>query len=541
MYKSIQIVFVLISFFLISCSKQKKENKKVIVVHARGISYPEMQEYLDTTKSDLFFSRKKENIKKLAPITNAVTISNIASFETGTSPDKHGIVGHFYVKKENETLKLVSGFSQPFETETFWEKVDLKGKKVLNIGTLTLHGKYKTHKNVDALSQGSQIGQPLILELTQVSNKNNESIVKYASPKGSFKISELQNLMVYKINDSKLIFDTDYNFENGFIEELTIGNWFELENGVISKWINQSSNSIQIYIRPQYQNKGYPEEFVKSVNESIGNPTGWPNIGFYTSQKTDKKTLLEEIYSELNHIMKVFTSTSQKKEYDLIMIDYPLMDRIGHSFLNLRKSSKEIQLEYKRAFKQMDKDFNSIEAFAKKNNYNLIITSGHGFSPIHTSIDINNFLTSNSINTNSNSKDWEAIGIPGKVSAHIYINQNMNDIDKEKVLKKTEVAFKNLQYKNQFVVDETFRKKELNSIELSHKNSGDLFVLLKPGYVFENHNKQNIFWGEPKFRGDHGYSLKHNESYGIVISDLNRDSYKSTDLAKIIEETLLKD
>ncbi|OSY87230.1 hypothetical protein WH52_12260 [Tenacibaculum holothuriorum] len=524
----------------VSCTQPKKENRKVIVVHARGISYPEMQEYLTATKSDLFFKRNEKNITKLTPITNAVTISNIASFETGESPSEHGIVGHLYVKKENEKLSLVSGFSQPFETETFWEKADLKGKKVLNIGSLTLHGKYITHKNVDALSQGTQIGKPIILELKQISSNDN-SLVKYRNSNDEFKIPELQNLVVYKTKDSQLIFDNDYNFDNGFVKEATLGNWFELDNNLKGKWLNKSSDSIQIYVRPQYKNKGYPKEFIQSINENIGNPTGWPNIGYYTSKKIDSKTLLEEIYSELNHIMKVFTSTSQKKEYDLIMIDYPLMDRIGHSFLGLKKSSKEIQLEYKNAFSQMDKDFNTIEAFAKKNNYDLIITSGHGFSPIHTSIDINKFLTKNSVNTNFNSKDWEAIGIPAKVSSHIYINDNLSIENKQKTLKKIEDAFSYLKYKDELVVDEIYRREDLNKIGLDHKNSGDLFVLLNPGYLFENNSNEKTFWGVPKFRGDHGYSLKHKESYGIFISKIKCHDCHSIDISKTIEKRLFTD
>ena len=99
---------------------------------------------------------RQDKLYKLIPITNAVTISNIASFETGSLPSAHGIVGHNFGQTVDEKLRPASGFSLRFEEETFWEKADLSGKKVLKLGALVLHGKYETHKNVDCIAQVQQ-------------------------------------------------------------------------------------------------------------------------------------------------------------------------------------------------------------------------------------------------------------------------------------------------------------------------------------------------------------------------------------------------
>lgn len=150
---------LLISFMFFSCSSNKTKNhNRVIVVHARGVTHPDIMQFLNLSDSGTFFKENasKKRIKKLQPIINAVTISNIASFETGVAPSEHGIIGHSFAKKVNDTLRVVSGFSQRFEKETFWEKADKQGYKVLKIGDLTLHGKYTTHTNVDCLGQGSQ-------------------------------------------------------------------------------------------------------------------------------------------------------------------------------------------------------------------------------------------------------------------------------------------------------------------------------------------------------------------------------------------------
>ena len=90
--------------------------------------------------------------------------------------------------------------------------------------------------------------------------------------------------------------------------------------------------------------------------------------------------------------MDVFNYAANESEYDLILIDYPLLDRYGHAFLQLTKVAEKskIQLKFQRhfesAFNRMNTDFAQIQEFAKQNHYELIIASGHGFSPIHTAI-----------------------------------------------------------------------------------------------------------------------------------------------------------
>lgn len=533
------LTLVLLTVSLTSCvnSSLRNDVQKVIVVHARGISYPEMQEYLTTTSSDLFFKAKQKEglINRITPITNAVTITNIASYETGNLPNGHGIIGHLYAKKDGETLKLANGFTQAFETPTFWEKADLSEKKVLNVGTLTLHGKYRTHKNVDALSQGRQIGKPQLTRIFPDDTVKSELVTAY---KASSQDSITKGYKLYKTNASSHLFlDDDYDPENGLIKKIAIGKWFQHDN-LHAKLFRSSEDALRLYIRPSYVNNGYPDEFVNNISDNIAPPKGWPNIAFHTSGLIDQETLLEEIYNEIYHLMDVFSFSSTRKDYDLMMLDYPLMDRIGHAFLALKQNSKEIKDIYKKAFKQMDQDLHTIEAYAKRYGYKLIVTSSHGFSPIHTSVDINKFLTASGVQTDTSNNNWEAIGIPGKVSAHVYLNKDLENTKKQEALEKIKKAFSELKYVSDLVVDKTYSKADLPDIGLDHANAGDVFVMLNPGFVFENNTNKTDFFGTPKFRGDHGYSLSHEDSYAVLISDMVCKSCNATDVARMIEKIL---
>ncbi|MEO1050603.1 MAG: alkaline phosphatase family protein, partial [Bacteroidota bacterium] len=212
-----------------------------------------------------------------------------------------------------------------------------------------------------------------------------------------------------------------------------------------------------------------------------------------------------------------------------------------HALLALKDSSKQVQTFYAEAFRRMNDDFEKIRAFAGQNDYELIITSGHGFSPIHTSINIENLLIEQGIDLHDNGSKRTIKGIPGKVSAHLYINDQLTAVEHSEIVKKLEEAFNNLEdpKSGERVVENIFQKQGLEEIGLAHPNAGDLFIQLKPGYVFHHGgaDDQGIF-GIPLFKGDHGYSLKHEDSYGIFIADVPCDPCTTTSVAKVIEGIL---
>jgi len=539
---------------LCSCKKAtNKNNSKLLVVHARGISYPQMMNYLENTESNLYFKQMQHQglLKQLNPITNAVTISNIASYETGKIPREHGVIGHVFAENNKDGITGISGFSKRFDVETFWEKADLEDKKVLKLGDLTLHGKYQDHNNVDAISQGKKISSTQFLKLKPELDKELK-ITKLVSLDGtnSFSlhsgIADTINFYSESIdNTDSLIVDNDFNHSNGYLTELKLGNWSELivlnqENKPLSfkiKWIAQSSKASEIYIRPAFENKGYPESFINQITNDVGVVTGWPNISMYTSGQIDSDTLFEEIKFEVEYLMDAFEKASQYEKYDLIMLDYPIMDRIGHSYLNQINNPK-IEDLYQQAFLKMDNDFSQLQKFAKQNGFELMITSGHGFSPVHTSVGLNEILQNSGIKINTQSNDWHAISVGSKVSAQIYLNKNLEPKAHSQLIVKIKTILEQLKSPSsgEYIIEAVYNKQQQELNQLKHKNFGDLFLLFKPGYVIDNTLQKDF--GTPVFNGDHGYSLRHKDSYGIIITQEECDPCSSTSVAKIIEKKL---
>ncbi len=245
--------------------------------------------------------------------------------------------------------------------------------------------------------------------------------------------------------------------------------------------------------------------------------------------------------------MDVFQYASGKKDYDLIVVDYPLMDRYGHSFQRLLEDGdhsdvqQRFQQHFRAAYNRMDTDFTTLLQFAERQGYQLLIASGHGFSPIHTSINLNKLITEQGINATSDSIAWEARGFPGKVSGHIYLNPSLNKEEKKEIGDRLVKLFETLKDPGSgaSVVEKVYTKQTLPDIGMNHPRAGDLFVLLRSGYVFQRafFSDQPVF-DVPVFKGDHGYSLAHKSSFGVFIGQEVCNQCATTDIANIVLESL---
>jgi predicted AlkP superfamily phosphohydrolase/phosphomutase len=509
------ILLVLVLVTLFSCNDFEGEKNKVLVVHVRGVSYEQLILYLNKSESGFLKDAESNgHLNPLEPITNAVTISNIASFETGALPSAHGIIGHQYAKSDT-SLQLVSGFSQPFEVPSFWELADLAGKRVLNVGALTLHGKYEQHSNVDTWAQGNIVASGSQIEL----KVNPYKYFSYQAVNGKTNL----NFYAYNLESDSLIVDSDSIKENGYHGVLSPNDWIEISQmdegtpgATRIKWVATNGDTIRLYQRATFKSRGYPESFIEKMDRTIGPSKGWPNIASYTSGQLTIETLLEEIDEEIEHVMEGFRAATSTKDYDLIVLDYPLMDRYGHLTYPSKKNPSISSLQLmSEAYDLMFTHLDDLKTFASTNGYNLIIASGHGFTDIDTAVNINSWLLEYGINSDVRSSDWNAIGVPGKVSAHIYLNPEIPVEDSGEILDLIQFMASNEEF-----VDEVYLSDELKEIGLDHKHAGDVFVLLKPGFVFSNNLSSGVAIVEkPVFQGDHGYSPKYATSKGFIYSN----------------------
>lgn len=497
----------------------------------------------------------------LKPIENAVTVTNLASFETGTFPNKHGIIGHTFGSDENSYSEPISGFAKLFEEETIWETAGKSGLQVLRIGSLIVHGNkaQEQQQNVDCVAQGEALDHARKFSLIPDSevkstedtdfeftrallNTATDPYSEYLSINNNYKLYTYQidtlrdNLESYH----SLLLDDNENLHDGYLSRLNEGDWQEIIIGQsnafniavrlkLLKWDRQTQE-IDLFVRSPFINRGYPRDFVENIERNFGACKGWPSLSNYFAGEIDEQTLLEEIKLEVDYVKDILLYAVKHANYDLILMDYPLLDRYGHIFTltNLLQKGYSVENRHKYrqhildAYRRLDNDLEEISRLARKKNYDIIIASGHGFFPIHTSININRLLEVQGFSVLlSQNEDWEIKAFPGKVSAHVYLNKKIAGTGAQDSLRnRAKHLFENLRDpKNQEIaVDKVYTNEDLGSIGLNHRNSGDLWVLLKPGYVFQPQviSERPIF-DSPLFLGDHGYSSRYPESIGVII------------------------
>lgn len=488
------------------------DTEKLIVVHVRGGSYELLSRYAEG-RGDDFLRQQNANgmLRPLLPVENAVTISNIAAFETGTLPSSHGVVGHTFGTLENDFAAPQSGFSVPFESETYWEAAARAGKQILSIGALIGHGQKQAPANVDIITQGQQFYSAELVEVN-----------KGAGP---------HTIILH--DDFGLTYEAENNLlrvsvTGGQRAVLRPGGWFTFNDGVTEEGLNrvrrlQWLEDGRLYVRPAFAHKGGSKSFLRSFDASVGSATGWPNIPYFAAGLLPAETIIDETSAELDLIMRMFEAARDDKAYDLIMLDYPIMDRFGHAFQAFLQSQEPaIKSQYEAVFdiahKRLSRDLEAIQIYAQQFGYKLIIASGHGFSPVSQAINLNRLLEENGIPSN---KNWVVRGFPGKVAAHIYADPTLHPEDQQKWLERAADLFKTLRHPetHTLLTDYVLPRSALGSIGLDHSRAGDLFVMLKPGSVFQaQFRSDRPLFDSPVFKGDHGYSAKWQESLGFVIS-----------------------
>lgn len=506
-----------------SVSSAVTATDKLIVVHVRGGAFEQIRAFAEQGGEGFLAGQLESGaLRPLTPIDNAVTISNIASFETGTLQSTHGIVGHTFGAADNGFAAPLSGFSVPFDAEAYWEAAARVGKRVLSIGALIGHGSALAPDSIDLLMQGQQFFGPGVLDVPESSGTHKITL------------SDGLTLTLARRGNSLQVIMPD-----GTDIALEPGDWFSFDQGRTEQGLKRTRrmqwlDDGRLYVRPAYAHRG-AVVFLQAMDAAVGGSAGWPNIPMYAAGEIGPETIIDEIDAELELIMRLFEAARARQTYDLIMLDYPIMDRYGHAFQALLENDDaEERARFEGAFAEaharLGRDLAAIEAYARQDGYRLIIASGHGFAPIHLAVNLNRVLEQAGIPT---ADDWAVRGFPGKVSAHLYANPALSAEEQEAWLRRAGAALEDLRdpESGDSIVDYLLLHRELTSIGHDHPRAGDLFVMLKPGAVFQpQFRSDRPLIDRPVFKGDHGFAAKYPSSLGFVITE-GADITHVTDIA----------
>ncbi|MBK7869669.1 MAG: alkaline phosphatase family protein [Saprospiraceae bacterium] len=531
------IFLILIASFYCSCQRQPTP---LLIISIRGTSAYYLDSLLENGQFfSAYFTKFYKNAQKasyLEPIENALTAVADATTETGASPEVHGIWGNAMLDEQGNPT---SGFELPLKIPSIWEWAHTKGKQIIRIGALRIHGQSDQSKGIRTLGQGTMLtpGEIFQLKIDTLSRQNHAGFLplqNVASGHDSLKfyLPDYQGDSLFfafladtsadgKSDFQGIILDTDQNPANGYSRFVNFENWtpisFQTENGehcrTALRIIKKSQDRIELYLRPIFKNSGYPSAFVQEINQSLGATPGWANWGFFQAGKLSEAIVLEEIDLERSFLLEVAAYCRRQIPCDALFLDYPLIDRVGHGFYHDASAGCNDQPSsaFLQAYQQMDRDISNL---TQDRRWNYLIYSAHGFAAVCEMVSLPNLL---GVNENINI-------IANKTSARIFFKKNT--INQDSLLQDwnnrlrpwTDTVF----VKNNYIV-----------------------LMARPGMMFTQQAfENNTLTAPPLFRGEHGYLPRQLKDKGVLFYagneklSLDQKVIPAEDIGKIILQLL---
>ena len=575
-------ISVLITLMISSIqARERSSTQKVILIDIRGASKAFIDSLLDssTLKGDSAFSFLEKNShtkSAVEPVPNAVTALNSATLDTGVYANSHGIVGNVFGIQKNGKFQTAGWFNLPFLTETIWEKAARKGKKVIRLGSLNVTGSGGNHSGIKTLPQVSALSESKVVDLTardcpyKMTKTKPEKFVcltsKFATSADLNMIfgEHSKKLVVVAVDEEfdgrrafrKIIVDDDHNEANGYIAKIATGDWFRLtikqmypaDIGVYAKLVAFSPDleATKIYFAPSFQNKGSPKSFIAEIEKKFRFAPGGPDFRGFVQGKIDIETVMEQAHRETDYMKNAALNSIENLDFDLLILDHPLLDRYGHYLYSSSNQRKNLPL-VKNGYLATDKNLGDVLSSIDKRNTSLLVISGHGFSYTHTSFSISKLFESLAVKI-SPAEDAEIAIFSSKVSAHIYLNnRDLKSTEKAKYLKTLKRKLLNYKDPNSGkpIFAEALLASEMKTYHLnSSKRSGDLWVSLNPGFTFDGVIDKDKLIGKPFFPGEHGYFDKSLEAKGVFFSygpkriKLQNKTVTAVDIAAMISDLL---
>ena len=486
----------------------------------------------------------------------------MATLETGAWPAQHGIVGNVYHQAGDPLSRPTYAYSDgTFTSETLWEAAMRQGKHAIRLGTLFPRSAGSSDAGgadptissggagtVRSLPQPEAVGPGGIVSLEVESESTTWTradpvqdaleVNRLTAPSGGqmLKLSGRADepftleLRVFAAGPAgsdpgfeRLLLDDDEDFDNGIRAEVRPGEWATvvvdpappaIATRVKLLDLDAQSGRARLYVRPVYRNRGSPADFVADLEKALGPAPGAPNFTFFDRGEIDSGTVREEIEREVDYLIDAAAYAIDHLDFDLLMMDGAVFDRVGHPFHVVDPRQKgwdgeaatRTEDHWRWGYRLADAAVDSIlEQLGSPSRTALVLTSEYGISPAHTRIAIHRLLADAGLDVASDHAVLRAFA--GSVSAHLRIRPDLRTDGKVEEVATILRDFLD-PVTGEPVVDLVATGESLEALHLDHpERAGDLWVRLRSGYTFDGTlDLERPLWSVPRFPGEHGYA-----------------------------------
>lgn len=333
------------------------------------------------------------------PATTSHIISITAASHAGTatcsSPARHGITGNHFLRGG----KRVSGFKEPFQSETMWEAARRQGKKVASFAYVGMDATSPARTADVGITypDESRMGQPQIVTLPPGEpsakeihvNLNPETGLKLAL---TFHNRGQRAWLRYfstdgKRHEVKLPVTSDGQKDEKF-KNLLVHDGQRMRRIVI-RTVPGERNT-WLVSRASY-NAAFPESFRKKLDDA---GLVWPDVsikGLELDLPPSEAVAVQGILDDF--IATVASRTIPEENPDIVLFYQPLIDSTGHGFQNKLPDTSDLNgrdlvtAAFRAAFKRVDRNIASVLQTAADDDV-IALMGDHGMTATRVNLNV---------------------------------------------------------------------------------------------------------------------------------------------------------
>jgi predicted AlkP superfamily pyrophosphatase or phosphodiesterase len=468
---------------------------------------------------------------RCVPPTPALTAVSHMVIATGALPQATGIVSNTMLDRSKPFGATISGFDAPIRAETLWEAARRQGKRVGVMLYPGPDGKTPSRTADWAISwPGDPSTRGKIWTLAAASWTGAEGGAERSfSPARRAALAfgstghVVSAVAVDSTDDGKVNYDhLRVEPEVGAAIDVKPGDWFPAEirsaDGRAGAWckvlsLSPDLSKAEIYLGPVGSNVGYPKELVREMDETIGFWPGVPDSRSFPADSERGDILLEQADRLAAYITRQQLHAMTRPDWDLLLCYQPEVDEISHEFLLTDPGQPGFTWEravrfggiVDRSYSLADRSLDAIErALAPSDS--IFVTSDHGMTPVWTELFPNEILRQAGLLKVDAKKQVDpsspSVAVVDAGIAHIYLNAGVD----RSLLDRIEAIFAAFRVRGESPWEKIVRREDAGGYGQNAPESGDLIVLLRPGFHFSKRLPESESpVGIPTEHGAHGY------------------------------------
>jgi predicted AlkP superfamily phosphohydrolase/phosphomutase len=506
--------------------------------------------------------------ERLIPVAAPETPVSFASLQTGAYPERHGIVEFFFHEAGTPITETASPFNFAYQAETLVEAALRQGKNVVQLFSWPPREEKPGSGTLYSLTTPQPVSRSVIVELklaaevtSVVTGKGFEHIrplqAKGDSPPAAFRFFDGGEVKVGVFaGDSvvdgrekydRLLLDFDNDPANGWAAVVRYDDWAVLtlpsETGLVTAHVRALSavedlSHVSLYLGMGIPTAGGPAAFVEAVKLEHGPVPGGSDRAVMELGILGEQIWWEQKDRSSDYTRDVALRALRNNDFDLLVVSFSV-DGAGH-FFHLRhprqisyhdeEGEKRIRFaQYlERAFQDTDRYIRELMDAAPPGT-NFVVVSDHGMASQHTLIRMDTLLEQAGFHITDDAST-ELITFANGNSGNVYLNlagrepQGVVSAElQEGYINRIIAACKTLSdpVTGESVFDVVLTRSEMADYHQAHpRNSGDVWVVAKPGYVISQGGEASASVLTPYdgFPGLHGHLGSHPEMQGAFFS-----------------------